>query len=97
MFSRVYIAEEADGVGDKGSGDNTTVDVWTLEDFSNVSLIPAYFSESSPPPHTVKSKTSSFGTTLLKSQNVRIFKTPANGLKKFYCTIKKHERSCGNP
>jgi hypothetical protein len=51
VFSRVYIAEEADEVGDKGSGDNTTVDVWTLEDFSNVSLIPAYFSESffSPP------------------------------------------------
>jgi hypothetical protein len=30
VFSGVFIAEEADGVGDKGSGDNTTVDVQIL-------------------------------------------------------------------
>jgi hypothetical protein len=32
FFSRVYTAEEADEVGDKGSGVTTTVDVRTLED-----------------------------------------------------------------
>jgi hypothetical protein len=35
----VFIAEEGDGVGDKGSGDSTTVDVQTLlEAFWNMSL-----------------------------------------------------------
>ena len=29
MFSGVFIPEEADGVGDKGSGDTVTVDVQT--------------------------------------------------------------------
>ena len=39
MFSGVFIAEEVDGVGDKGSGGTTTVDVWTLlEAFLNMSL-----------------------------------------------------------
>jgi len=46
VFSRVYIAEEADGVGDKGSGDTTTVDVQTLEDLLKMSLRSACFIDS---------------------------------------------------
>jgi hypothetical protein len=30
MFSGVFIAEEVDGVGDKGSGNTTAVDVQTI-------------------------------------------------------------------
>jgi hypothetical protein len=34
VLSGVFIAEEVEGVGDKGSGDTTLVDVWTrLEAF----------------------------------------------------------------
>jgi hypothetical protein len=43
-FSGVFTTEEVDGVGDKVSGDNTTVDVQTLlEAFSNMSLRSACF------------------------------------------------------
>ena len=43
MFSGVFIAEEVDGVGDKGSGDTTVVDVQTvLEAFLNMSLKSAF-------------------------------------------------------
>jgi hypothetical protein len=36
MFSEVFKVEEVDGVGDKGSGDTTTVDVQTfLKTFLN--------------------------------------------------------------
>ena len=39
MFCGVFITEEVDGVGDKGSGGTTTVDEWTLLDaFLNMSL-----------------------------------------------------------
>jgi len=50
VFPRVYIAEEADGVGDKGSGDTTTVDVRTLEDFLKMTLRSACFTDSPPLP-----------------------------------------------
>ena len=44
MFSGIFIAEEADEVGDKGSGDTTMVDVQTiLEAFCNMSTTSAYF------------------------------------------------------
>jgi hypothetical protein len=42
VFSGVFIADKVDGVGDKGSGDNT-VDVHThLEVFLNISLRSAF-------------------------------------------------------
>jgi len=78
VFSRVYIAEEADGVRDKGSGDTTTVDVWTLMDFLDMSLRSACFTDKVF--FVVKSKTSSVGTALRKCQNVWIFKTSVTGL-----------------
>jgi hypothetical protein len=45
MFSGVFIAEEADGAGDKGSGDNMTVNRVTflkvlLEDFQSWDCFP---------------------------------------------------------
>jgi len=44
VFSAVLITELVDGVGDKGSRDNTTVDVQThLEAFVNISLRSASF------------------------------------------------------
>jgi hypothetical protein len=44
VFSAVFIAEEVDGIGDKGSGDNTTVDTESiLEAFLNTFLKSAHF------------------------------------------------------
>jgi hypothetical protein len=44
VSSAVFIAQEVDGVEDKGSGDTTKIDVQThLEAFSNMPLISAYF------------------------------------------------------
>jgi hypothetical protein len=44
VLSGVFTAEEVDGVGDKGLGDTTTVDVQThLEAFLNMSLRSACF------------------------------------------------------
>jgi hypothetical protein len=44
VFSGVFIAEEVDGVGGKGSGDTTVVEVQALlEVFLNVSLRSACF------------------------------------------------------
>jgi hypothetical protein len=44
VFSVVFIAEDVDGVGDKGSGDTTVVNVETLLDaFLNMSLRSACF------------------------------------------------------
>jgi len=46
MFCWVFIAEEVDGVGDKGLGDTTTVHVHTLlEAFVNKSLRSACFTD----------------------------------------------------
>ena len=46
MFSGVFIAEEGDGVGDKGSGDTKTVDVQSVsEAFLNMSLRSHYFTD----------------------------------------------------
>jgi len=46
MFCWVFIAEEVDGVGDKGLGDTTTVHVHTLlEAFVNISLRSACFTD----------------------------------------------------
>jgi hypothetical protein len=46
VFSGVFIAEEVDGAGDKGSGDTTTVDVQTLlEVFLNMSLRSTCFTD----------------------------------------------------
>jgi hypothetical protein len=46
VFYGVFIAEEVDRVGDKGSGDTTTVDVQTLlEAFKNMSLISTCFND----------------------------------------------------
>jgi hypothetical protein len=44
VFSGVFIAEEVDGVGDRGSGDTTMVDVQILlEAFLNMPLRSACF------------------------------------------------------
>jgi len=46
VFSEVFIAEEVNGVGEKGSGDTTTVDVQAaLEDFFNKSMRFACFTD----------------------------------------------------
>lgn len=46
MFSGVFIPEELDRVGDKGTGDTTMVEVQTLlEVFVNMSLRPACFTD----------------------------------------------------
>jgi hypothetical protein len=41
------VAEEADGVGDKGAGDTMTVDMRTLEDFLDMFLRSACFTHKS--------------------------------------------------
>ena len=44
MLSRVFIAEEIDGAGDKGSGDSTLIDVESLmEAFLKMSLRCTFF------------------------------------------------------
>ena len=44
MFSGVFVAEEVDGVGDKGSGDTALVDIETLLEASlDISLVSACF------------------------------------------------------
>jgi len=46
MFSGVFIAEEVDGIGDKGSGDIVTFKVQALlEAFLNMSLRSTCFSD----------------------------------------------------
>jgi hypothetical protein len=43
VFSRIFVAEEVEGVGDKGSGDTTMADVQTLlEAFLNMLLRSAF-------------------------------------------------------
>jgi hypothetical protein len=45
VFSGVFIIDEADAVGDNGSGDTTTVDIQTnMQDVFNTYLGPACFS-----------------------------------------------------
>jgi hypothetical protein len=69
VFSEVFIAEEVDGVGEKGSGDTTMVDIQTLlEAFLNMSLKYACFSKAF---FLIKSNTSGLQTTLLKCQVIR--------------------------
>jgi hypothetical protein len=66
MFCGVFIAEEVDGVGDKGLGDTTTVVHTLLEDFVHMSLIFACFIMNL---FTVKSRTSILGPTLFKARD----------------------------
>ena len=76
----VFIAEEVDGLGDRGSGDTTTVDIQTLlEAVLNMSLRSAFFSG--------KSKIFALGATLLKCHTIRISRLLDFGLKEF-CFIK---------
>jgi hypothetical protein len=76
VFSGVFIAEEGDGVGNKGSRDTPTDTLGglfehVLENF-HVSLMNLFL---------VKSKTYGLGTTLLSCQIVRISGLLAIGLK----------------
>jgi hypothetical protein len=73
LFSGVFVAEEVDGVGDKGSGDITLVDMATLLEASlNISLIFARFIDDTF--FLLKNKTSDLGTALVKCWNIGIFK-----------------------
>jgi hypothetical protein len=72
VFSGVFIAEEFDGVRDRGSGDIRMVCLQTLlEAFLNMSLRSACFVDEAF--FQVKSKTSALETTLIKCQNIRFF------------------------
>jgi hypothetical protein len=65
VFYGVFVDEEVDEGGDKGSGDTTMVDVQTLlEAFLNMCLICTCFTDYKL--FLVKSKTSSPGAALLK-------------------------------
>jgi hypothetical protein len=84
VFSGI-IAEEVDGVGDKGSGDITMVGVQTFwEVFLNMSQKFSYSIDGNF--FLVKSKTSGLGTTFLKCQIIRISRLLNVGLKEF-CSV----------
>jgi hypothetical protein len=74
-----------DVIGDKGSGDTTTVDVQTLwEDFLNTSPKSAYFIDAAL--SGKKQKTSVLETALPKCWIIRISSLLDSGLKEFFCT-----------
>jgi hypothetical protein len=82
VLSGVFIVEEVDGVGEKGSGDTTAVDVQTLlETFLNMTLRSAYFTDEA----FLVAKI--LRTTFLKCQIVRSAKLSGAGLKEFYCIL----------
>jgi len=84
VFSGVFITEEVDGVGNKGSGDNTVVDLQTgLEAFLNMSLKSACFIDDAF--FLVKSNCLCFGTPRL-NWTVRISILLLVRLKEFCCT-----------
>jgi len=96
VFSRVYIAEEADGVGDKGSGDTTTVDVQTLEDLLKMSLRSACFIDSIPPPPS-KRQNIQFWDYSPQVPECQDFLNNCHCFKGILPYYKKYERNCGNP
>jgi hypothetical protein len=82
MFSGVFIAEEVDGVGDKGTGDTTVVDLQSvLEAFLNMSLKSACFIAF----FLVKYNCLCFGASYF-NWTVRISKLLVAKLKEFCCT-----------
>lgn len=84
MFSGVFIAEAVDGVGKKGSGGTTVVDVQTLlETTLNMSLRSGCLTDKT---FSDKKENSALGTTLLKCQINKISNLPDVGLKEFCCT-----------
>jgi hypothetical protein len=81
LFSGVFVVEEV-GVGDR-AGDTSTVDVQTLlEAFLNMSLRSACFSNEA---FSGKNKPFGLGTTILRSQIIRISELLGIGLKEFCC------------
>ena len=84
MFCWVFIAEEIDGVGDKGLGDTTTVDVHILlEDFVNIYLRSACFTD-----EPFSSKKQNFHSWANSIQGPEISELSDIRLKEFCCILK---------
>jgi hypothetical protein len=83
VFYGVFIAQEVDRVGHRGSGDAITVGVQTfLEAFLNMSLRYAHFTDEAFF-FSGRSKTFALGTGLLEYWIVRISRLSDSRLKEF--------------